>query len=58
MLKKATGLDADGNVQEMWYVGDLHISEIDPEDSHKVTTEDTDGETDEQDFVGGRPDDR
>ena len=53
--KKVTGTDADGIVHEFYYVGNLHISEIDPDDYHQVLTESLNGETDSQDFVGPRP---
>ena len=55
MTKRIQGVDADGNPVEMYVVGNVHVSEIDPDDNWKVTTEDDNGETDQQDFVGPRP---
>lgn len=55
MTKRVQGLDADGNPVEMYVNGDVHVSEIDPDDNWKLTTEDDNSVSDSVEFVGPRP---
>lgn len=58
MVKRVQGLDADSNVVDVYIDGNINISEIDPDDTWDLTTEDENDVVFVNEHIGGRPNDR